>query len=143
MKFEYFNSTYAIKVHDAIIEKSGGLLGVINLNLLESTLAHIKNDLYYPEIEDKITHLFFSINKNHCFNDGNKRSAIALSAYLLKLNGLDSKVDIFIKRMENITVYVAENKIDKELLNELISSTIYKYEYSEQLKLKLLNALNN
>lgn len=141
--FEYFDANHAVEVHDAIIEKSGGLMGVINLNLLDSTLEHIKNDDYYPEIEDKITHLFFSINKNHCFNDGNKRAAIALSAYFLEINGLDSKIDIFIKRMENITVYVAESRINKELLLSLISSTIYVYEYSEELKLRLFNALNN
>lgn len=143
MIFRYFDVNHGIEVHDAIIEKSGGLNGAINLGLLDSTLDHIKNDLYYPEIEDKITHLFFSINKNHCFKDGNKRTAIALSAYFLEINGLDNKVDLFIKRMENITVYVADNLIDKELLRKLIVSTIYEYEYSEELKLKLYNALIN
>ncbi len=142
MTFEYFDSDHAIKVHDEIINKSGGLLGVINLNLLESSLEHIKNDLYYPYLEDKITHLFYSVNKNHCFNDGNKRAAIALTAYFLEINGLDHKIDIFIKRMENITVYVAENRVSKELLYELIKSTIYEYEYDEILKLKLYQALS-
>jgi death-on-curing protein len=143
MLFKYFDANHGIEVHDAIIEKSGGLSGIINLGLLDSTLSHVKNDSYYPEIEDKVTHLFYSINKNHCFNDGNKRTAIALSAYLLEINGLDSKIDLFIKRMENITVYVAENRIDKELLKELISSTIYEYEYNEELKLQLFNALSS
>ena len=115
---------------------------MINLNLLESSLEHIKNDLYYPYLEDKITHLFYSVNKNHCFNDGNKRAAIALTAYFLEINGLDHKIDIFIKRMENITVYVAENRVSKELLYELIKSTIYEYEYDEILKLKLYQALS-
>ncbi len=142
MTFEYFDSDHAIKVHDEIINKSGGLLGVINLNLLESSLEHIKNDLYYPYLEDKITHLFYSVNKNHCFNDGNKRAAIALTAYFLEINGLDHKIDIFIKRMENITVYVAENRVTKELLYNLIKSTIYEYEYDETLKLELYQALS-
>ncbi len=142
MTFEYFDLDHAIKVHDEIIKKSGGLLGVINLNLLESSLEHIKNDLYYPYLEDKITHLFYSVNKNHCFNDGNKRAAIALTAYFLEINGLDHKIDIFIKRMENITVYVAENRVTKELLYNLIKSTIYEYEYDETLKLELYQALS-
>lgn len=59
MKFEYFDVKHAIEVHDTIIEKSGGLIGIMNINLLESALAHIKNDFYYPTIEDKLTHLFF------------------------------------------------------------------------------------
>lgn len=141
MEYEYFDVHHAVEVHDTIIEKSGGLMGIININLLKSTLAHIKNDLYYPTMEDKITHLFFSINKNHCFQDGNKRASIILSAYFLEVNGLGFKVDLFLKRMENISVYVAENRIDKSLLHELITSTLYELDYSEELKLRFYQSL--
>ena len=55
--FFYFDSDYAVNVHDWVIENSGGLPGSNNLGLLESTLEHIKNDLYYPKIQDKLTHL--------------------------------------------------------------------------------------
>jgi len=141
VKFEYFDVKHAIEVHDTIIEKSGGLIGIMNINLLESALAHIKNDFYYPTIEDKLTHLFFSINKNHCFQDGNKRASIALSAYFLEVNGLGFRVDLFLKRMENISVYVAENRIDKDLLHELVTSTLYELDYSEELKLRFYQSL--
>jgi death-on-curing protein len=53
MTYFYFDNKHAINVHDEIIIKSGGLSGVINIGLLESTLEHIQNDLYYPTIEDK------------------------------------------------------------------------------------------
>ncbi|MEY3499157.1 MAG: hypothetical protein RL308_826 [Bacteroidota bacterium] len=46
------------------------------------------------------------------------------------------------ERLENITVYVADNKIDKDLLFEIIQSIIYEADYSEELKLKIYNALN-
>lgn len=81
MKLNYFTRTYAIKTHDFIIDISGGAHGVNDIGLLESVLDHIQNDLYYPELEDKLTHLVFSVNKNHAFSDGNKRSSIALGAY--------------------------------------------------------------
>jgi len=48
--FFYFDVHYAVKVHDWIIENSGGCPGSNNLGLLESALEHIQNDLYYPEI---------------------------------------------------------------------------------------------
>ena len=79
--FIYFDIQHAVKVHDDIIEKSGGAKGVLNIGLIESILEHIQNDLYYPEIENKLTHLFYAVNKSHAFSDGNKRSSIALSAY--------------------------------------------------------------
>jgi death on curing protein len=39
--------------------------------------------------------------------------------------------------MENIAVWVAEGKINKDLLGELVESLIYENEYSEALKLQL------
>lgn len=141
MAFIYFDSSHAIEVHDSIIIKSGGLLGILNIGLLESTLEHIQNDLYYPHIENKVTHIFHSINKNHSFQDGNKRASIALSAYFLEINGYDYRVSIFIERMENIAVYVADNKIDKHLLFEIVQSIIYEEDYNEELKLKIVQAL--
>lgn len=141
MAFIYFDTVHAVEVHDEIIRKSGGLLGVLNIGLLDSTLDHVQNDLYYPNLEDKVTHLFHSINKNHSFQDGNKRASIVLSAYFLEINGLDFRVSIFMERMENIAVYVADNKVDKELLFEIIQSIIYEADYSESLKLKIFNAL--
>ena len=110
MQFNYFTSTYAIQVHDDIINNSGGSLGILNIGLLESTLEHLQNDLYYPEIENKVTHLFYAINKNHSFQDGNKRASIALSAYFLEINNLSFRVNRFIEEMENIAVDVADNR---------------------------------
>ena len=112
----YFDTERAIKEHDFIIKISGGLNGLKDIGLIDSVLEHIQNDLYYPAIEDKVCHLFYSINKNHAFNDGNKRTSIALSAFLLELNGFDFKVNYFIQEMENIAVHVADNRIEKELL---------------------------
>ena len=79
----------------------------------------------------------FSINKNHAFNDGNKRSSLALGAYFLELNGFDYIVQHFVCEMENITVWVADNVIDKELLHKIISSILYDDEYSIALKLEI------
>lgn len=140
MEFVYFDIVHAIHVHDEIIDKSGGLQGILNLGILESALEHIQNDVYYPNLEYKLTHLFFSINKNHSFQDGNKRSSIALSAYFLEVNNCGFVVDRFIKEMENLAVDVANNLIDKDLLFEIINSLIYEEDYTENLKLKIIDA---
>jgi death-on-curing protein len=137
----YFDIYYAIKVHDWLIDNSGGLAGVNNLGLLESPLEHIQNDDYYPEFEDKMTHLVFSVNKSHAFMDGNKRSSIALGCYFLELNGYDYAVKKFVLEMENIAVWVAEGLISKNLLGEIVKSLIYEDDYSESLKLKIFLAV--
>ena len=99
MAFNYFDIGHAISTHDFIINESGGSHGVKDLGLLESVLDHIQNDFYYPEFEAKVTHLVFSVNRNHAFSDGNKRSSIALGAYFLELNDLEYCVDRFIIEM--------------------------------------------
>ncbi len=142
MNYLYFSVEYAIKTHDTILQVSGGIFGIKDVGNLESPLEHIKNDDYYPELEDKITHLVFSVNKNHAFTDGNKRSSIALGAFFLELNGLERLVSKFIIEMENIAVLVADNIIDKNLLKEIITSLIYEDDYPESLKLKIFSALS-
>lgn len=141
MELIYFTAEYAIKIHDKIIEISGGREGVKDYGNIDSPLSHIQNDDYYPSFEEKLTHLVFSFNKFHAFNDGNKRTSIAMGAFFLEVNGLESLVDKFIIEMENIAVTVADNIIDKHLLLEIITSIIYEEDYSEELKLKVIHAL--
>lgn len=141
MSFKYFDIDHALEVQDYIIVSSGGRRGILNLGLLGSVLEHVQNDLYYPDLVDKACHLFFSINKNHAFIDGNKRSSIVLSAYFLEINGADFLITKYIQEMENIAVYVADNKISKELLREIIYELIYNGSFSEELRLKITVAL--
>lgn len=141
MSFKYFDIEHALEVQDYIIRNSGGREGVLNEGLLESVLEHVQNDLYYPNLVDKTCHLFFSINKNHAFADGNKRSSIVLSAYFLEINGADFLVNRYIQEMENIAVYVADNKIDKILLREIIYELIYTGAFSEEVRLKIAVSL--
>lgn len=137
----YFDLPHAILVHDQIIEFSGGLPGIKDAGQLDSILDHIQNDDYYPSFDDKLTHLVFALTKFHCFVDGNKRSAIALGAYFMELNGYDWLVKHFIREMENIVVWVADGHIHKELLRQLISSLSYGDDYPEAVKLELIDLL--
>jgi len=143
MAFQYFTVEFSIEVHDNIIRESGGFMGIRDNGLIDSTLDHVQNDFYYPELEDKVTHLIFSFNKNHCFNDGNKRSSIALAAYFLTINNLEGFVGKFILEMENVVVDVADNVVDRDLLYEIVISILYEDDYSEELKMKIIQAKLN
>lgn len=108
---------------------------------LESALCTLQNDDYYPTFEKKLTKLVFSVNKNHAFEDANKRTSIALGAYFLEVNGYDYCIEKFICEMENIAVAVADNKVKQDLLLEIITSIIYDDSYNESLQLKLIDIL--
>lgn len=142
IKLIYINDIQdVIKLHDRVLEISGGLPGVKNIGYIESPLQHIQNDLYYPEFEIKLNHLIFSINKFHAFEDGNKRTSVAVGAKFLELNGFGYVVSKFLKEMENIAVCVADDIISKEFLQEIVFSIIYEDDYDEDLKIRIAESL--
>ncbi len=142
MALTYLTLDQAIEVHRKTVEVSGGgAMGHLDLGVLDGVLEHIQNDDYYPEFEDKLTHLFFSACKFHCFQDGNKRIAITLCAQLLLLNGYLYCAGTFIRDMENISYHVAAGRIDKVLLRDLITATLADELDDEELKLRLLLAI--
>lgn len=137
----YFDLEHALEVQQFTIKESGGLSGLLNVNLIDSPLEHIKNDNYYPDLTHKLTHLVFSLSKNHGFKDANKRSSIVLGSYFLEINNYSYCIDKFIIEMENIAVAVADNSINKDLLLRIISSILYEDNYSEELKMEIYDAL--
>ncbi len=124
MNIRYVSYNEVIRTHDIIIDKSGGLKGINNSGLIISVLEHIQNDLYYPSFVDKITHLLYSFVMNHAFNDGNKRTSIACCLLMLYRNNFRAKIDEFVYKMEIVVVLIAEKKIDKETLKEIISDIL-------------------
>ena len=143
MSIQYITIEQAIETHKKTIQYSGGgLEGQLNIGQLESVLEHIKNDDYYPTFVDKLTHLFFGACKFHCFDDGNKRMAITLSAYFLLLNGYMAVAKDFFEITENISYEVASGKISKELLHRIMTAIMDgTYNYDEELKLDIYNSI--
>jgi death-on-curing protein len=144
MDITYISLDRAVEIHSKTVDLSGGgTKGKLNLGPLDSVLQHIQNDLYYPEFEDKLTHLFFSACKFHCFQDGNKRIAIVLCAQMLLLNGYLHCSERFLREMENISYHVASGAISKDFLREIMEAVINDEMDDEDLKLRLIEAMRN
>jgi len=140
----YITIDQAVNIHEKTVQYSGGgTLGHFDLGRLESVLENIQNDDYYPTFVDKLSHLFYCTCEFHCFQDGNKRLAITLSAYFLLLNGYMGVAKNFFEITENISYQVAAGKINKELLHRIMESIMDgTYEYNEELKLDIYNAIS-
>lgn len=140
----YFTIEQAVSTHQKTVQYSGGgALGHFDLGRLDSVLHNIQNDDYYPTFVDKLTHLFFCTCEFHCFEDGNKRLAITLSAHFLLLNGYMAVAKRFFEITENISYQVAAGKIDKELLHRIMASIMDgTYETDEELKLDIYNSIS-
>lgn len=144
MAYIYLTLDQAIATHTLTIEKSGGgAYGSLEIDKLEAVLQHIQNDEYYPTFDAKLTHLFHSACKFHCFQDGNKRIAITLCAQMLLLNGYLRSIESFIRESENISYHVAAGNISKALLGDWMHAILTGNEDDESLKLRIFVAISS
>jgi death-on-curing protein len=78
-------------MHTDLIERYGGLAGVLDEGLVESALARPKNLLAHRPASDLAAlaaSLTFELAKNHGYQDGNKRTAFVAAAVFLRINGV-------------------------------------------------------
>jgi len=84
------NDIYAM--HDEILRNSGGAAGILNKGALESTLNKPKNSYLYCKgitLYELAAYYGYGLVKNHCFVDGNKRTALIAIYTFLSINGID------------------------------------------------------
>lgn len=137
-ELNYISNIELINIHEKVLLISGGLPGIKDYGQLESVTIHIQNDLYYPTIEEKLTHLIFAVVQFHMFTDGNKRTSIAVASEFLIRNDLSYLVSQFIQEMENVVVMVADSKIDEEFLKDIVTCILHYGELSEEIKWKII-----
>ena len=121
----YINIKEAIELHEDVIRESGGLNGYNkkSIGYLESALEHIQNDDLYPEFVDKICHIIFACVKFHPFLDANKRTSLYLAKFFIMLNDVCVDEDFFVI-LEDIVVELAESKIEKDELREILQNIL-------------------
>lgn len=139
----YITKEEALRIYQKTIECSGGgVAGEINGVALDTTLEFMQDDMYYPTFEDKLVYLIYSVNRNHAFEDGNKRLSITLGGEFLLRNGYLYCASRYFREMENISYHLASGAISKELLQKLIHSILDNDEdFSEELKMEYLLAI--
>lgn len=88
-----FEIDLVLAIHHRMIERTGGMHGVLNQGLLESAI-HGANQTFdavdlYPTTIEKACWMGYSLIQNHAFVDGNKRMGMHLLALFLRMNGMD------------------------------------------------------
>lgn len=112
--FVYVSKKEIVAIHDAIVEATGGSLGLREPGMLaavaEKPMAGFGDHDLYPSLYDKAAALFEAICNYHVFVDGNKRTAIAVLEYFLNRNGysLDATKD----EKEKFTLSIATSNPD-------------------------------
>lgn len=111
-----------IELHRKLIEATGGLDGVKDVGLIESSLSLAFNAYFgvdhYPSIEEKAARLCYSLVNNHAFFDGNKRIGIYVMLVFLELNGIVLKQTN--EEIVKLGVGVASSELDYDSILEYI-----------------------
>lgn len=115
-----------LRIHDTLIERFGGTSGLRDAGLLASALAAPQASFGgqllntgFPEIAASY---LVGLVRNHPFVDGNKRTAYAVTATFLRLNGLrlgmpqDAKFELVLG--------VAEGRLSKADVARELTATL-------------------
>lgn len=113
---KYLTLEEVLEMHDAFIEKFGGLKGIRDVNLLLSAIETPKAAMFgedlYPTVYNKAAAYLFHIVQNHPFNDANKRTGFGVAYLFLKANGVS--ILLSDEAFENLVIEVAKGKVSKE-----------------------------
>lgn len=82
-----------IKLHDHLVQETGGSFGLRDEGLLESALSapfqSFEGVDTFPSLQQKAARLAYGLVKNHPFTDGNKRIGAHAMLVFLVLNGIE------------------------------------------------------
>jgi death-on-curing protein len=129
----YLSLAEVLELHGRIIDETGGSDGLRDLGLLESALGQPRQTFggedLYPGLVEKAAALGYSLIKNHCFIDGNKRIGHAAMEAMLMLNGFELAVEI--DKAEVEVLAVAAGQRSREQFQEWIRSHLVELRSSE------------
>lgn len=83
-----------IFAHTLLVTRFGGTFGIRDEKALESAIARPRSG-YYDDLIQEAAALLESLSQNHPFLDGNKRTAVTVTAAFLRVNGYRLEFDDF------------------------------------------------
>lgn len=96
MNPQFLTLDEVMDIHRDQIERYDGMLGVRDLELLESAIAAPQSgfgDQYlHGDLFEMASAYLFHVVQNHPFLDGNKRVGTAAALTFLELNGVETKI---------------------------------------------------
>ena len=122
---KFLSSSDILFINKSIIERFGGLYGLISLDLLESSVAAVINNYNYNKeydiIDLSIVYLF-SLIQNHPFIDGNKRTALTSMLVFLDINNITYNIPQ--DELENKIIRISIKTINKQQFKDWIKNYI-------------------
>lgn len=113
---KFLDINAVLDVHDSLVTKYGGLLGIRDVGLLKSAISQPEASYGGHYLHDDIFHMAaayaYHIVKNHAFIDGNKRTGSGIALLFLRLNNFKRQINN--KEWDQIILDISTNTITKE-----------------------------
>ena len=108
-----------LAIHERVIDRFGGAVGVRDVGLLESALYRPQTG-YYRDLAEMAAALFESLLMNHPFLDGNKRTGHAAMEVFVLLNGLE--LDAPVDEQERVMLGLAAGELSRDAFVDWLRS---------------------
>ncbi|MFY9256762.1 MAG: type II toxin-antitoxin system death-on-curing family toxin [Fuerstiella sp.] len=119
---QYLQWEHLIRLHQRIVEESGGSAGIRDKGLAESALAQplaaFGGQELYPSLIEKAAALCYSLVSNHPFVDGNKRIGHGAMETFLAINGFVLAAEA--SEAETTILNLAAGQLSREELTEWV-----------------------
>lgn len=115
-----------LAIHRKMIERYDGDPTIRDLGLIDSAVMMPQQSFGGEYLHDSAASMasayLFHLCSNHGFADGNKRTALGVALVFLDANGYE--LSLTKNELEQITLDVAEGKLNKENLTKLLEAAI-------------------
>lgn len=126
---KYVSYSVAVEINRKLIKdySDGEIVGVKEPELLDSAIHRpfqtMFGDSLYKDIFEKAVALFESLAKNHCFHNGNKRTAFVCMTYFLFINGHICLLNE--QKASDLTVDFVNGKVSFDEVVRIVRSNSY------------------
>jgi death-on-curing protein len=120
IQFDFLSTQEVLELHEYIIDRYGGTLGLRELSLLDSAVAQpslfVFGSCLHTDVFQMAAAYAFHIIKNHAFIDGNKRTGLLTALTFLRRNKIIIEADL--DSLYDLTIDIATSKVNKGQIAE-------------------------
>jgi death-on-curing protein len=120
----FLNADDVISINKKVIAKYGGIYGIRDRTLVETSVDSVVNNYHYERLGlvELSTIYALSVTQNHPFLDGNKRTALMSMLIFLDLNRINAEFSQ--KELEDNIVKITLKEMKREEFLEWVKKFI-------------------
>ena len=120
--YRFLSEEDILYIHNNQINLYGGESGIRSQELLNSAVSHVRTEFagvkLYKNLIEIASAYIYHICQNHCFIDGNKRTALVAGLVFLNLNGFDILDPE--EKLYQMMLDITEGKIGKSEIQKIL-----------------------